>query len=154
MGNDIRGWPRSTLSVARHCVSAYRYCGGPSRALFYRRGKESRNPEAESRRKTPLSSCVSFPFGAHQLRGARVFLEGASIDVAPPRYDASRLGLALGGPRWQWQRRVKIRRDGYRRKACTLVDLSATPRASPTAFPSIAADLSIREAEYGLCARS
>ena len=59
------------------------------------------------------SHLVRLSPSAHQLARARFFLEGASIDVAPPRYDASRHGLTLGWPRWQWQdRRVKIAAAG------------------------------------------
>src|SRR5271157_1514409 len=54
-------------------VSPYWYYGGPSCVLFYRSGRESRYPGAESRRKPLLPSCVSFPFVAHQLASARKF---------------------------------------------------------------------------------
>src|SRR5208283_3729078 len=54
-----------------HGVSPYWYYGGPSCVHFYRSGRESRYPGAEFGRKTLLLSCVSFPFVAHQLAGAR-----------------------------------------------------------------------------------
>jgi hypothetical protein len=56
-----RGWPRSTPSVARMVYLHTGTMGVHPACFFYRSGKESRNPEAESRRKTPLPSCVSFP---------------------------------------------------------------------------------------------
>lgn len=116
------------------CICILVPWGSILRAFFIDRARKVATRKRNLAGKHPPILCV-FPFGAHQLTGARVFLEGASIGVAPSHYDASRLGLTPGGPRWQWQRRAKIRRDGYRRNACTLVDMSATPPASPAAFP-------------------